>query len=55
MTWKAGGLGTTSQDSFTQHFGFGKSDGPVDVQVRWPGGKATERKGVRVDPIVELE
>lgn len=45
----AAGRGTSSQDSGAAHFGLGKSDAPVDVLIRWPGGKITERKGVKPD------
>ena len=39
----AGG-GYLSQDSPVLWFGLGESNGPVDVEVQWPGGNRTQHK-----------
>jgi tetratricopeptide (TPR) repeat protein len=44
-----GGKGTTSQHSLTAFFGLGRSSDPVNVEVRFVGGRTVVRSGVPVD------
>lgn len=47
-----GGKGTTSQHSMTAHFGLGRRDDPVEVEVRFLGGETVDLEGVEVDRMV---
>jgi hypothetical protein len=50
-----GGKGTTSQNSLVQHFGFGRFDTPVTVEVRFGPGSRTVVKGVKPNQLVTVE
>ena len=49
-----GGKGTTSQNSFVQHFGFGDDVTAVTVEVRFLNGKRVVRKNVKLNQLVEI-
>jgi hypothetical protein len=49
-----GGKGTTSQNSFVQHFGFGNDDTPVTVEVRFLNGKRVVQRGINLNQLVEI-
>ncbi len=50
-----GGKGTTSQNSFTQHFGLGRSRRPVTVSVRFGSGVTVTVRRVRPDQLLAVE
>jgi len=49
-----GGKGTTSQNSLVQHFGLGRSDSPVTVEVRFGPTSRVVLKGVKPDQLVTV-
>jgi hypothetical protein len=49
-----GATGQGNQNDLTLHFGLGKHDGEVEVQVRWPDGTRQAVKS-RADRMVEVE
>jgi tetratricopeptide (TPR) repeat protein len=48
------GKGTTSQNSFVQHFGFGGNDDPVRVEVRFANGVRVIHDAVSLNQLVEI-
>ncbi len=49
-----GGKGTTSQNSLIQHFGLGKSNQPVTVEVRFAPGSTVRLKDVQPDQLITV-
>jgi tetratricopeptide (TPR) repeat protein len=49
-----GGKGTTSQNSFVQHFGFGDDPSPATIEVRFMNGKKVVRSNVELNGLVEV-
>ena len=49
-----GGKGTTSQNSLVQHFGLGRSDSPVTVEVRFGPTSRVVLRGVEPDQLVTV-
>jgi hypothetical protein len=43
------GTGEGNQNDLTLHFGLGSQTEPVDLQIRWPGGKRQTMDRVKVD------
>lgn len=50
-----GARGTTSQDYPTAYFGFGKNDGPVELEVTLLGGKTIKKTITTLDRVIEIE
>jgi len=50
-----GGKGTMSQNSLVQHFGFGRFDTPVTVEVRFGPESRVVLRNVRLDQLVTVE
>jgi len=50
-----GGKGTMSQNSLVQHFGLGRSDNPVTVEVRFGPHSRKVVKGVRPNQLITVE
>jgi hypothetical protein len=50
-----GGKGTTSQNSLIQHFGLGRLDNPVTVEVRFGPHSRTVVKGVKPNQLITVE
>jgi hypothetical protein len=50
-----GGKGTMSQNSLVQHFGFGNSDAPVTVEVRFGPKSKALLKSVKLDQLITIE
>jgi hypothetical protein len=49
-----GGKGTTSQNSLVQHFGFGRFDTPVTVEVRFGPNSRAAVKGVKPNQLITV-
>ncbi len=50
-----GGKGTMSQNSLVQHFGFGRVDTPVTVEVRFGPNSRVVLKDVKLDQLITVE
>jgi hypothetical protein len=50
-----GGKGTMSQNSLVQHFGFGRLDTPVTVEVRFGPTSRVVLKNVKPDQLITIE
>jgi hypothetical protein len=50
-----GGKGTTSQNSLVQHFGLGRFDTPVTVEVRFGPKSRVVLKGVTPNQLITVE
>jgi len=48
------GTGEGNQNDLVLHFGLGQENGPVNVQVTWPGGAVEMFPNLAVDQFVEL-
>ena len=51
----SGGDSAHSQSSHILHWGLGRADGPVDVEVLWPGGARTTYDDVPIDAFLLLD
>ena len=50
-----GGKGTMSENSLVQHFGFGRFDTPVTVEVKFGPRSRVVLKNVKLDQLITLE